>query len=66
MSNKPVYLRIKDIDVIQAIYAFRKELIFLRMPDGEMKMQPYKAGMANALRLHVRARPDHRYFMRVS
>lgn len=66
MSNKPVYLRIKDIDVIQAIYAFKKGLVFLRLPDGQMKMQPYSAGMANALRLHIRARPHHRYFIRVS
>lgn len=66
MSSIPVYCRIRDIKAMPAVAMLRLGRIYRMMPDGEMQQQKYQPGLGHAIKLHVRACPHHRYYIKTS
>lgn len=49
-----------------AIKMLQHGVIYLKMPDGEMQQVGYQLGMGHAIKHHVRAFPNHRYYIKTS
>jgi hypothetical protein len=68
MSNKPVYLRIRSIEIYFLVGLIQSGRVYIRNPDESWSRIEYQfgTGMGGYISRYIESNPHHRYFMRVS